>query len=93
MFVIDDLFAEMLGLDTRPFNMLWIMKMVSNRAYSKKYNLEKIQDQIKENQMLYEFGEIEKKEFESRKERLFERLSAAKQVRKMYGQSVDMRST
>lgn len=47
------------------------------------YNIEKINDRIKENRMLYELGEISKEEYEKRNDELTHQLRIATKVHNM----------
>ena len=65
-FLIDDIFLRMVGLSTPPFDMIWLMETLADYVDEArvKENLQKINNRIRENRLLYELGEITKKEFE-----------------------------
>ncbi|MCO5383698.1 MAG: hypothetical protein NHB15_17815 [Methanosarcina barkeri] len=56
---------------------------MKNIAYKELYNPEKIKNKIKENQMLYEFGEISRNEFEETKSKLMEQLKFVERFKEM----------
>jgi len=67
-FFIDDIFLRMLGISIPPFDMIWLMETILDYVEDirKKESHEKITNQIKENRLLYELGEITKEEYEKR---------------------------
>ncbi len=78
VFVVDDL---LYSLTIKPWT--FIMEIIYGHALKEMYPLDKINDSIKENRLLYEFGELTTKEYEARKEELMEKLEMAKKVREM----------
>lgn len=78
VFVVDDLLYT---LTIRPW--AFIMEIIHGHALRELYPLDKTNDAIKENRLLYEFGELTTKEYEARKEELIEKLEMAKKVREM----------
>ena len=82
-FFVDDIFLRALGISIPPFDMIWLMEQIRDHAYREIYNPEKISDQIKENRMLYEFGEMTKEEYERNNEKLHHQLKIANQVNEM----------
>lgn len=82
-FFVDDIFLRALGISIPPFDMIWLMEQIRDHAYREIYNPEKISDQIKENRMLYEFGEMTKEEYERNNEKLNHQLKIANQVNEM----------
>ncbi len=74
VFIIDDL---LLGPP------LFILNKIRDTAYQEMYNLDEINKKIKENRMLYEFGEISKEQYEEEKAHLMELRRMALQVRGM----------
>lgn len=71
MFVIDDLLV-------RPF--VSIVDALHTLALDELYDVEAIEDDLKENQLLYELGERSEAEYEERKEALEEELDVAREV-------------
>jgi uncharacterized membrane protein len=67
-FFIDDIFLRMLGISIPPFDMIWLMETILDYVEDirEKESHEKITNQIKENRLLYELGEITKEEYEKR---------------------------
>ncbi|MBU3907022.1 MAG: gas vesicle protein GvpG [Nanoarchaeota archaeon] len=80
MILIDDLLLRTLGLSLKPFDLIWIMELMKDYALKEKYNMKKITAQIKENNLLFEIGEISEEEYNEQKELLTERLTTAKQI-------------
>jgi len=71
-FLVDDFFLRMLGLSIPPFDMIWLIENISD--YIEEVIVEetqqKINNKIKENRLLYELGEITRKEYEKRNSEL-----------------------
>ena len=80
MILIDDLILRAFGISLKPFDLIWIMELMNDYALKEKYNLKKITNQMKENNLLFEIGEISKEEYDEKKELLTERLIKAKQI-------------
>lgn len=79
-FIIDDLFLRMLGISIPPFDMLWLIEQIYDVVCAEMYDVEKINSQLKENRLLYEFEEITKEEYEKRNEELNHKLKMANRV-------------
>ena len=71
MFVLDDLLI-------RP--LVGIVDTLHTTALSELYDVEEIEDDLKENQLLYELGERSEEEYEREKERLEDELEVAREV-------------
>lgn len=69
MFVLDDLLV-------RPF--VSILDAIHTLAMNEMYDIEAIQDDLKENQLLYELGERSEAEYEERKRELEAELETAR---------------
>ena len=82
-FIIDDIFLRMLGISIPPFDMIWLLEQIRDIAVREAYDPEKIGNAIKENQMLYELGEITKEEYERKQAELTEMLKLAQRAREM----------
>lgn len=67
-FFIDDIFLRMLGFSIPPFDMIWLMETIGDyvEEVRQRENQQKVNNKIKENRLLYELGEITKKEYERR---------------------------
>jgi ABC-type uncharacterized transport system ATPase subunit len=72
MFVVDDLLVK-------PFFSL--LDMLSMMALDEMYDTEALQDEIKENQLLYEIGERSTEKYQQRKQELETQLEIAEQIR------------
>lgn len=68
MFLVDDLLV-------RPF--LSILDAIHTLALNERYDIEEIQNQMKENRLLYELGERSETEYRRRKRELEEELELA----------------
>lgn len=75
VFIVDDL---LYNLTVGPF--VFIFTQIKNHALREMYPLEKINDQIKENRMLFELGEIAKEEYEKKNAGLLEKREIAERV-------------
>ncbi|WP_207587678.1 gas vesicle protein GvpF [Halomontanus rarus] len=71
MFILDDLLF-------RPF--VGVIDALHTIALDELYDLEGLEDELKENQLLYELGERSEEEYEREKERLEEELEIAREV-------------
>ncbi len=71
MFLLDDLFV-------RPF--ISIIDALHAMALEELYDVEGIRDALKENQLLYEIGELDEETYRERKETLEEELRVAREV-------------
>lgn len=69
MFILDDLLV-------RPF--ISILDALHTLAMNELYDVEAIQDDLKENQLLYELGERSEAEYEERRRELEEELEIAR---------------
>lgn len=83
MFILDDILLRMLGISVPGLDFFSTLELVKNIAYKELYNPEKIKNKIKENQMLYEFGEISRDEFEETKSGLMEQLKFVERFKEM----------
>lgn len=80
MIIIDDLLLRALGLTLKPFDLIWILGLMRDYALKEKYNIKAITDQIKENRLLFEIGEITEDEYNKKHGLLLEELEKAKEV-------------
>ena len=67
MFLIDDF-------------LIWLSELMRDYALKEKYNVEAINNQIKENRLLFEIGEITEKEYKEKHELLLGELETAKEI-------------
>ncbi|ELY56969.1 MULTISPECIES: gas vesicle protein GvpF [Natronococcus] len=75
MFVLDDLLF-------RPF--IGIVDALHSIALDELYDLDELEDQLKENQLLYELGERSESEYRERKEELEEEIEIAREVHERF---------
>ena len=80
MILIDDLILRAFGISLKPFDLIWVMELMRDYALKQKYDFKKITNQMKENNLLFEIGEISKEEYDEKKELLTKRLTTAKQI-------------
>ncbi|WP_339103146.1 gas vesicle protein GvpF [Haloterrigena salinisoli] len=71
MFILDDLLI-------RPF--VGIVDTLHTMALSEMYDIEALEDDLKENQLLYELGERSEEEYRRRKDELEEEIEIARDV-------------
>ena len=62
------------------FGIMWLVKLMRDYALKEKYDIKRINNQIKENRLLFEIGEITEKEYKEKHEILLEELETAKEV-------------
>lgn len=72
-FIIDDLLF-------RPF--VTLADIIRSTAIDELYDIDEIQDDIKENRLLYELGECSHEEYDQRRLELERQLDVAEQARK-----------
>lgn len=80
MFFFDDLFLRMLGIEVPGLDLISNIEIIKDYTYKEYYNVDKIKNKIKENQMLYEFDELSREEYEERKAELMKQLKFAERV-------------
>lgn len=91
MFLIDDIALRSLGVSIPSLDMFWTIEQIHKFAYKELYNPEKIKSQIKENRLLYEFGETTREEYERVNSDLMYRLRLALKASEMdLGQKTDL---
>lgn len=83
VFFIDDLLLRAIGISIPPFDMIWVLEQLRDFAYGELYNPRVIGDQIKENRLFFEVGEITKEEYEKNHAELTHKLRLANRVREM----------
>jgi len=89
MFLIDDLVLRAVGISLKPFDMIWMLELLRNYALQEKYNIQKIDNQIKEKRLLFEIGEITREEYEEENKLLLEERQKAEEI--MASLSQDMK--
>lgn len=80
MFLIDDVLLRGLGISLKPFDMIWLIELMRNYALRQKYDVGKINNQIKENRLLFEIGDLTEEEYKKMHKALLEQLERAKEV-------------
>jgi len=87
--IIDDLLNSLKVL-VKPFDVIWIMQLLRDYALKEKYNIKQINNQIKENRLLFEIGEITEKEYKEKSKMLLEELEIAKEVMEKLSKDVEI---
>ncbi|MCO5380947.1 MAG: hypothetical protein NHB15_01450 [Methanosarcina barkeri] len=80
MFLLDDILLKMLGISIPGLDLISNIEIIRDFAYRELYNLDKIKNKIKENQMLYEFDELSTEEYEEKRTELMKQLKFAERV-------------
>jgi len=80
MFLLDDILLKMLGISIPGLDLISNIEIIRDFAYRELYNLDKIKNKIKENQMLYEFDELSMEEYEEKRTELMKQLKFAERV-------------
>lgn len=75
VFVIDDI---LYNITIGPW--MFVLEQIRNHALREMYPLEKINDQIKENRLLFELGETTKEKYEMKNKELLEKREIAERV-------------
>lgn len=84
MFILDDIILRSLGIKLPiPFDMLAVIERIHDAVINEMYDIDKLNDQIKENRMLFELGEISKEEYERKNTELMQKLELAEKAREM----------
>lgn len=60
--------------------MIWLTETMRDYALKEKYNIKEINNQIKENRLLFEIGDITEEEYKEKHKLLLEELEKAKEV-------------
>lgn len=92
MLIIDDLLKSLKVL-AMPFDVIWIMQMLKDYALQEKYNIKQINNQIKENRLLFEIGEITEKDYKEKNKVLLEELEIAKGVLEKLSKNVEIQES
>lgn len=81
MFIIDDLILRSLGVSMPPgLDMIGTIEEIQKFANKEMYNPEKIKSRIKENRLLYEFGELTREDYERTNAQLIHDLRVAEDL-------------
>jgi len=71
--------------------LIWLSELMRDYALKEKYNVEAINNQIKENRLLFEIGEITEKEYKEKHELLLGELETAKEIMENLPQNISIR--
>jgi hypothetical protein len=83
MFLIDDILLRSLGIEIPVFDLFWTIEQIQKHSIKQFYNPEKIKSRIKENRLLYEFGEVTRDEYEKANAELMRKMKMAERALEM----------
>ena len=83
MFFVDDLLLRSLGISLPGLDLIWTMEQIQKFARRELYNPEKIKSRLKENRLLYEFGELTREDYEKTNSELMRKLKLAEKAEDM----------
>ncbi len=83
MIIIDDILLRQVDFSIPGLDFIWTLEQIRDFAYREMYNPEKIKSKMKENRMVYEFGEITKEEYETINTELLRQLKLAEKGKQM----------
>jgi hypothetical protein len=83
MFILDDILLEQFGIKIPGLNLIWTLEQIRDFAFREMYDPEKVKSKIKENRMLFEFGEVNKDEYEKNNVKLLQELKFAQRGQQM----------
>lgn len=83
MFLLDDFVLRALGISIPGWDFFWLLRLIRDYAFREMYNPEEVKDRIKENRMLYEFGELSEEAYREKETELLEKLRLARRVEEM----------
>ena len=83
MFIIDDLLLEQFGIKIPGLSLIWTLEQIRDFAFREMYDPEKVKNKIKENRMLFEFGEVSRDEYEKNNIKLLQELKLAQRGAQM----------
>ncbi|MFC5972812.1 gas vesicle protein GvpG [Halomarina salina] len=81
-FIVDDLLV-------RPF--FGLLNVIHAMAIEGMYDTEALQDELKENRLLFELGELSEAEYEERRADIEQRLDVAEQAREQLSGRIEVR--
>jgi len=72
VFFIDDILLRMLGFSIPPFDMVWMVELLRDYSHQTmtQESLQRVNNSIKEERLLYELGEVTQEEYETEVEKL-----------------------
>lgn len=82
MFIVDDLLL-------RPI--ISVANVIHSMAIEERYDIEGIQNDIKENRLLFEIGDRSEAEYERRRRELEEQLEVAREARETLSNKVEVK--
>lgn len=82
MLVVDDLLVK-------PF--VSLLGILQNMALNEMYDIQALQDDLKENQLLYEIGEIDEPEYRRRKAELEAEIELAEELQSQLSGKVEVK--
>jgi hypothetical protein len=82
-FILDDILLKEIGLEMPGVSLLWAFEQLRDFAFKELYNPDKIKGLIKENRLLFEFGELAREEYEEKNDELLRKLKLAQRGEEM----------
>ena len=85
MFFIDDMLLRALGLSIPPFDMIWVMETLVNYAEDllEEETQKEVSNNLKENRLLYELGEITREEYEQKNKELTHEFKKIEKINRL----------
>ncbi|MBU2637366.1 MAG: hypothetical protein KJ955_00145 [Nanoarchaeota archaeon] len=80
MLIVDDLLLGAVKETLKPFDIVWLLGLIRDYALKEKYNLEKINNEIKENRLLFEIGDVSEEEYKEKHGALLEKRETTKKI-------------
>ena len=92
VFFIDDILLRSIGLSIPPFDMIWLMETIAGKAEEECQKEVKkwVLDNLKENSLFYELGEITKEEYVRRNHELNLKLEDIERLNNLSSQRVNL---
>ena len=92
VFFIDDILLRSIGISIPPFDMIWLMETIAGKAEEECQKEVKkwVLDNLKENSLFYELGEITKEEFVRRNHELNLKLKDIERLNNLSSQRVNL---
>jgi len=83
VFILDDMILRQFGISLPGLDLLWTIEQIRDFAYRELYNPEKVKNNIKENRLLFELGELNRDEYEKANTQLLQELKFAERGTEM----------
>lgn len=90
MLIVDDLLLGAVKETLKPFDIVWLLELIRDYALKEKYNLEKINNDIKENRLIFELGEISEEEYKEKHGALLEKRQMTKKIIEKFAENMSI---